>query len=81
VNNEHLNSSSESFIEKKSNTINFQQKYFTYILKEKREELYILSLALHFSTIFVHNIKENYVLCDLCVSLIAYKHATGTGGM
>jgi hypothetical protein len=35
----------------------------------------------HFSTIFVNNIKQNYVLCESCALLIAYKHATGTGGM
>jgi hypothetical protein len=35
----------------------------------------------HFSTIFVNNIKQDYVLCESCMLLIAYKHATGTGGM
>ncbi len=35
----------------------------------------------HFSTIFVNNLKQDYVLCELCMLLIAYKHATDTGGM
>src|ERR1700722_18158535 len=36
---------------------------------------------LHFSTIFVHSIKQDYVMCNSCMSLIAYKHTTGAGGM
>jgi hypothetical protein len=35
----------------------------------------------HFNTIFVNNIKQDYVLCESCQFLIAYKHITGTGGM
>ena len=35
----------------------------------------------YFSTIFVNNIKQDYVLCQSCMLLIAYKHSTGTGGM
>ena len=35
----------------------------------------------YFSTIFVNNIKQDYILCQSCMLLIAYKHSTGTGGM
>ena len=34
----------------------------------------------HFSTIFVHKIKQKYVMCNYCMSLIVYKHSTSTGG-
>jgi hypothetical protein len=36
---------------------------------------------LYFSSIFVENVKQDYVMCDSCMSLIAYKSSTGTGGM
>jgi hypothetical protein len=32
----------------------------------------------HFSTVFVNNKKQDFVLCEPCMLLIAYKHATGT---
>ena len=35
----------------------------------------------YFSTIFVNNIKQDYILCQSCMLLIAYKHSTDTGGM
>ena len=38
-------------------------------------------ILFHFSTIFVNNLKQDYVLCDSCMLRIAYKYATGTGGM
>ena len=34
-----------------------------------------------FTTIFVHKILKNHVMCNYCMSLIVYKHSTGTGGM
>jgi hypothetical protein len=35
----------------------------------------------NFNLVFVKNVKQDYVMCDLCMSLITYKSATGTGGM
>src|SRR5277367_4525425 len=35
----------------------------------------------NFSSIFVKNVKQDFVMCDSCMSLITYKSATGTGGM
>ena len=34
-----------------------------------------------FSTICVNNIKQDFVICESCKSLIVYKYTTGTGGM
>ena len=48
---------------------------------KQNEKDHTSKVWLHFSTIFVHSIKQDYVMCNSCMSLIAYKHTTGTGGM
>ncbi|CAF4865399.1 unnamed protein product [Rotaria socialis] len=35
----------------------------------------------YFSIIHVNNVKQNYVFCNACKSIISYKIVTGTGGM
>jgi hypothetical protein len=34
-----------------------------------------------FSVISVNNLIQNFVLCDICRSIIVYKSSTGTGGL
>ena len=49
--------------------------------RKKMRKIMLFKVWSHFSTIFVHKIKQNYVMCNYCTSLIAYKHSTGTDGM
>ena len=41
---------------------------------------HISKVWLNFSTVFVSNVKQDYVICNSCMSLITYKHSAGTVG-
>ena len=50
-------------------------------LQKRKQTDTISKLWIHFSVIHFQKIKQDYVICDSCKSLISYKPATGTGGM
>jgi len=48
---------------------------------KQNENDHTSKVSSHFSTVFLNNKKQDFVLCESCMLLIKYKHATGTGGM
>ena len=50
-------------------------------LKQAQQTNRSSPLWTQFSLIFVHNIIQDFVLCNKCQTIIVYKSATGTGGL
>ena len=50
-------------------------------LKKVRQSEHVSSFWPRFSLVFVNDVSQNFVLCDKCRKLIAYKSSTGTGGL